>query len=236
MNSKSIKQIFNEFFPNKQFDYNVRLKYSAKFSDYNANIRLYKDNLTINLSKKWKGVNKEIVKGLIQVLLIKMFANTGQYKENKKIKQKLNTINIDLYNNFIRSLHLSIPKTNIDPDLKRSFERINNKFFYGQIEIPNLIWGQFSIRKFADYNYQTDTISFSKILKDQNIELIDYVMYHELLHKKLKFKSNNNRNLFHSKEFKKLEKSFPNSEEIEHQLRKLSRKSRKKGSFFRFFS
>ena len=84
MNSKSIKQIFNEFFPNKQFDYNVRLKYSAKFSDYNANIRLYKDNLTINLSKKWKGVNKEIVKGLIQVLLIKMFANTGQYKENKK--------------------------------------------------------------------------------------------------------------------------------------------------------
>ena len=80
---------------------------------------------------------------------------------------------------------MSIPKTNIDFDLKRSFDRINNQYFYDQIEIPNLCWGHFSKRKFATYDYQTDTIKFSKILQNQNIELIDYVMYHELLHKKL---------------------------------------------------
>lgn len=225
MNSKSIKQIFVELFPDKDFNYQTKLKYSAKFSDYNANIRLYKNELTIKLSKKWKGVNKEIVKGLIQSLLIKLFSKG----------KKFSTMNIDLYNNFIRSLHLSIPKDKIEPELKRSFDRINDKFFYGQVEIPNLQWGEFSRRKFATYDFQTDTIKFSKILEEQNIELIDYVMFHELLHKKLKFKSKNNRNLFHDTEFKKLEKSYPNSQELEKQLRRLGSKSRKKRGFFGLF-
>ncbi len=232
MNSRSIKPIFIELFPDKKFDYDVKLKYSSKFSDYNANIKLYKNNLMISLSKKWKGVNQEIVKGLIQSLLIKMFGKN--VKSMKKIK-KINTMNMDLYNNFIKSLHLSIPKTNIDLDLKRSFDRVNDCFFFGQIEIPNLQWGFFSTKKFATYDFQTDAITFSKILKNQNIELIDYVMYHELLHKKFKFRSKNNRNLFHSAEFKKAEKAYPNSDELEKQLRKLSSKYKKRRFFFGLF-
>lgn len=233
MNSKSIKPIFIELFPDKNFDYNARLKYSAKFSDYNANIKLSKarGNLVISLSRKWKGVNNEITKGLIQMLLIKMFVKN----EKAKMMNTMDTMNIDLYNNFIRSLHLSVPKDNIEPELKRSFDRINDKFFYGQIEIPNLVWGEFSKRKFADYNYHTDTVTFSKILRNQNVELIDYIMYHELLHKKLKFKSSNNRNLFHSTEFRKAEKAYPNSKELEKLLSKLSSNSRKKRLLFGLF-
>lgn len=218
--------MFRELFPEKEFIYCPKLKYSGRFSDYNANIRLYKNNLTISLSRKWKGINNEITKGMIQSLLAKMFS------KNKKTS----TMNIDLYNNFIRSLHLAIPKTDIDEELRRSFDRVNERFFCSQLEISNLIWGEFSKRKFATYDFQTDTIRFSKILKDQNTELIDYVMYHEMLHKKLKFKSNNIRNSFHNTQFRTAEKQFPNNKELEHQLKLLAMRSKRRRSFWNLFT
>ncbi len=214
------ERAFRELYPNRKYSYNTKFKYSGKFAPYNANIKLsgfY--NLEIKLSKSWKGVDKEIVLGLIQDLLLKVFGG------------KKSTINIKLYNTFIKNLHLGINKDKIDPILKRSFDRINEKFFSEQIETPNLIWGTHSRRKLACYNFHTDTISVSKIFQNQDIELLDYVMYHEMLHKALKFKTNKTKHTYHTSDFKKAEKAYPNHELLEKRIRNLSFKKKKKSIF-----
>lgn len=192
---KLAEQAFNDLFPEKDLEnYQLKIKYTDKFKPYNANVRYSRNSFQFNLSKKWRKVSKEIQMGLIQGLMVKIF------KENKK------TTNIDLYNSFMKNLHISIPKTNIDPILEQSFNKINDKYFFGLIEKPNLTWHN-SIRRLGSYEYGSDTISMSKVLEnDEN--LLDYVMYHEILHKKHKFHSKNGRTHHHTREFKEMEKKF----------------------------
>ncbi len=209
-----IEESFTRLFPERLFNYSTDIKYSGKFKDYNANIRRNSYKIQLSLSKSWRHINKEIKIGLIQSLLLKIF------------KEKKNTTNIDIYNYFIKKLHISAPKTESHPILEDSFNRVNEKYFYNIIEQPNLCWGTDSIRKLGSYEYQTDTITISRIFESEP-ELLDYVMYHELLHKKHKFYHKNGRNYHHTKTFKTAEKQFENSARIESKIRVLTSKHQK---------
>src|SRR3989338_3038600 len=118
-----INEAFASLFPNKNIeDYNFKLKYHDRFNPYNANVKYSKNNFEFNLSRKWRVVSKEIQIGLIQELLLKIF----------KIKKK--TTNIDLYNLFMKNVHIAIPKTKTDETLEESFSRVNEKYFFGMVE------------------------------------------------------------------------------------------------------
>ncbi|MBU90638.1 hypothetical protein CMO94_03770 [Candidatus Woesearchaeota archaeon] len=144
----------------------------------------------------------------------------------KVFKDKRKTTNIDLYNSFMKNLHISIPKINNDPVLEESFNKINEKYFFGLIEKPNLTRHN-SIRRLGSYEYGTDTISISEVLlSDKN--LLDYVMYHEILHKKHKFYEKNGRTFHHTKEFRRMERSFEGSGEMEDRIKRLMRHKRRK--------
>ncbi len=214
---------FKELFPEKQSEkYEFKVKYSAKFKPYNANVKYRNNKFSFNLSKSWKPISKDIQIGLIQSLLLRIF------KEKKK------NINIDMYNIFMKKIHLAAPKTKSDPILENSFNRVNNDYFYGLIEKPNLVWNNSSY-KLGSYEYGSDTITISSTLKNVDQELLDYVMYHEILHKKHKFISKYGRNHYHTKEFRKKEKEFKNSHIIEEKLKKLPKKHFKHPFLFRFF-
>ncbi len=213
------EQAFKELFPEKNLeDYELKIKYTDKFKPYNANVRYLKNSYTFNLSRKWKKVSREIQIGLIQSLMVKIF------KENKK------TTNIDLYNSFMKNLHISIPKVINDPILEESFNRVNEKYFFGLMERPNLTWHN-SIRRLGSYEYGTDTISMSEVLSDDK-GLLDYVMYHEILHKKHKFYEKNGRIRHHTREFKQMEKKFEDSREIEERIKKVVRKGKIRFGWF----
>ena len=204
-----ITQAYEQLY-NGQIPYQTKLKYSGRFKGYNANIVLRHDLLTINLSKQWRGVSKDIQMGLVQELLVRMF------KEKKK------TMNIDLYNIFLKKVHIAVPKTQFDSVLAASFQRNNDLFFHGLIEQPNLVWGS-GRRKLGHYDFGADAISISKVLADDQ-GLLDYVMYHEMLHKKHKFSSSYGRQYYHSKAFREEEKKFPNAKELEKRLSTIGRK------------
>ena len=160
------------------------------------------------MSKKWKSVSKEIQIGLVQELLVKV------------TKNKARTNNMDLYNIFIKKAGPAAPKTKTDEFLGESFDRVNEKYFYGMIEKPNLAWHD-SSRRLGSYEYGSDTISITSVLRDADVDLLDYVMYHEMLHKKYKFVNKNGRNYHHTSHFKKKEREFENQREIEKKLKSL---------------
>jgi len=213
--SSLIQEAFQELYPEKELKYSVSLKYSRKFKPYNANVKLFRDNLIFNLSRDWKNISKEIQIGLVQELMVKILKN----KKNK-------TMNMELYNLFMKNVHLAVPKTKIDKILEESFNRIDEIYFNGMLDKPNLQWGNNSTSKLGSYEYGSDTITISAIFKDANQQFLDYVMYHEMLHKKFKFQNRNERNIHHSNEFKKMEAKFSNRELIEREISKLARKHR----------
>ncbi|MBI2649994.1 SprT-like domain-containing protein [Candidatus Woesearchaeota archaeon] len=209
-----IEEAFQQLYPEKELKYNFSLKYSRKFKPYNANVKLRNNNLMFNLSRNWKKISKEIQIGLIQELL------------GKILKNKKKTINIELYNLFMKNVHLAVPKTKTDAILEESFNRVNDAYFNGMLDKPNLEWGNNSINKLGSYEYGSDTITISTIFKNEKKELLDYVMHHEMLHKKFKFQSKNGRNVHHSSEFRRMEAKFENRDLAEKEISKLAGKHR----------
>ena len=200
------------------FPYNYSIKYSGKFKSYRANVKLRGKDIEFGLSKKWKGVSDEIQAGLVQELLLKILKNRLRPKCKK-------TQSMELYDIFMKKLHLVAPKDKSDPILEASFVRVNAKYFNGLLDMTNLVWGNHSLSKLGSYEYGSDTISISEVLRD-DYELLDYVTYHEMLHKKHKFTRNKSRSYHHTAAFKRDEQAFENNALIERRLNRLLVKKR----------
>jgi len=191
--------------------HNYELKYHGKLKYYNGNIRKLNNNVKISLSQNWKNVDEDIVAGIIHTLLIKLLKLNIKFTENTQ-----------LYNSFIKNISIAAEKNNVNSFLKVYFDDLNNKYFYGLIDTPNLITKTMKRNKFGYYNYISDTICINTILM-KDAELLKYVLYHEMLHKSLKFKNKGLKNYYHTSEFRDYEKRYPNSKLLEMQLKKLSR-------------
>lgn len=220
-----VEDAFRGLYPGRDPDkYEFSLKYSGKFRPYNANIRMRRNRIEASLSEKWKTVSKEIQIGLIQEILRKLIKTTNY------------TYHQDLYNHFMKRIHIAAPKTHNDPVLQGSFDRNNERFFNGMLERPNLRWGSRSMAKLGCYEYGSDTITMSTIFQGEDPVLLDYVMYHEMLHKKLKYDHNSNgRSRYHTSEFRRREALFPNHARLEQELTNMIRRQRRKGKGFLSF-
>jgi len=207
-----LKEAYEEVFgePKKE----LILEYSGKFKGYNANIRMNITSIKINASKEWKNVSPEIQKGLLQELLIRI----------KKPKNKRQTLNMDLYHHFIKTLSQIAPKTQTHPILEQSFKRVNEQFFNGLIPQPNLKLGK-GTRRLGTYEYATDTITITEKLLEKP-HLMDYVMYHEILHKKHQYTSKAGHSRYHTHAFRKEEKKYPNAEQLEKELTQIPKRFR----------
>ncbi len=103
-------------------------------------------------------------------------------------------------------------------NLAEMFEEINRKYFSGELEQPRLVWSaRSSTRRLGTYQPDADTISISRRLDSRDIPqvLVEYVLYHEMLHKKLGLKEVNGRRYAHTSAFRKLEKQFEGYQEAE---------------------
>ena len=104
------------------------------------------------------------------------------------------------------------------------FDRINRDYFSGKLEKPVLSWSAHPNRhRMGTYNFKTDTIMINKALDQRKTPdyVIDFVMYHEMLHKVLGYDTKGNRRRAHTTDFRKYEKSFPSYPEAEKYLNNL---------------
>lgn len=201
------EKAYSELFPDSQTDYVFRVEYSGRFKDYGAHVELRGKVMTFKMSRKWYTISPEIQMGLIQELMQKL------------LKTKRHSMYIDVYNNFVKSLHLAIPKDNVDPQLQESFDRVNERYFLGLVEMPNLVWGGFSTSTYGSYDFKNDTVTISKAFKDvEDTKYVDYIMFHEVLHKQRKFFRSGSKTYYHDARFKRLEKVFEDQEQIEKEL------------------
>ena len=201
------------------------LEYSGRFKGFNANIRMRGPVITLTASKEWRGVSSEIQKGLFQELLVRL------------LKKKAQTINMDLYHHFIKSLPSVVSKRMTHPVLEESFSRVNEQFFAGMMDKPNLRVGS-GVNRLGTYEYAQDLVTISSILLE-NETLMDYVMYHELLHKKHQYNASGGRTRHHSTKFRSDERKFPNAEMLEKELGRLVMRTKRmessKGSWLDWF-
>jgi predicted metal-dependent hydrolase len=210
--SSIAEEAYFALYPDKPLP-EMKLRYSAKFNDYNALVRHRPGVMAFSLSKKWQDVERDIQIGLIQSLILKVN------------KDRQASIQVDMYHIFMKKVANTVEKDRIEQELLESFERVNEGYFNGMFESPNLVFGTESYRKLGSYEYGSDTITISRMLAGHP-DLIDYVMHHELLHKKHKFNVRGNRSMHHTKEFRTDEQLFVDHGEMEQRISQLVRKKR----------
>lgn len=96
-------------------------------------------------------------------------------------------------------------------DLREVFDRVNESSFRGRMEPPNLTWNKtITHAKLGHYLPGTDTVMISIALDSDAVPayVIDHVMHHELLHRKLGVRFVNGRRMSHTAEFKARERAF----------------------------
>ena len=95
--------------------------------------------------------------------------------------------------------------------LSEIFQRVNAQYFDGQLPQPHLAWNKtITHRKMGHYQPASDTILISLTLDNPSIPAytIEFVMYHEMLHKKLGIQTVNGRRYAHTSAFRAAERQF----------------------------
>ncbi|MCF7866363.1 hypothetical protein K9M18_02940, partial [Candidatus Woesearchaeota archaeon] len=167
------EEAYKELFPNYPEIRNIEINYSGKFKSLNANVKYDINRIIFSLSKDWMEYSDDLRKGLIQHLFLKVYPRR---RYNKPLA-------LDLYEKFTENLGKYTKVEESDSELVESFDRMNYEYFDGEMEIPNLRWGGKAFTKLGHYEYASNLVVISDIFRNEK-ELLDYIMYHELLHKK----------------------------------------------------
>jgi len=108
-------------------------------------------------------------------------------------------------------------------DLEAVFTRVNQGFFSANLAPPVLRWSTMaSRRKLGHYKPLTDELQLSLILDRPDVpaEVLDFVMYHELLHKVFGVDTKGGRRRSHTAVFRAAEARYPHRDRVESWLRR----------------
>jgi hypothetical protein len=110
-------------------------------------------------------------------------------------------------------------------DLESSFRRVNASFFGGRMERPTISWSRADTRRmFGHYEFVSDSLVVSSSLDRGDVPefVVDFIVYHELLHKKHGLRWSGSRAHAHTPEFRRDERRFPGMAEAERVLRRIA--------------
>ena len=109
-------------------------------------------------------------------------------------------------------------------NLDELFDKVNHEYFAGSLAKPRLAWSRINTyRKLGHYQSARDRVVMSLTLDRANIPgfVVEFVLYHELLHKYYGAKWVRGRKMVHTKEFRVSESQFKSYNEASKWLDKL---------------
>jgi hypothetical protein len=112
-------------------------------------------------------------------------------------------------------------------DLGAGFDRVNAAYFAGEMLRPRLSWSrQITSCKFGRYDALRDALMISATLDSAEVPafVVDFVVYHELLHKKHGIQWQSGRRTVHTPAFRAEERCFHKCAEADEWIGRLAKK------------
>jgi len=109
-------------------------------------------------------------------------------------------------------------------DLSAVFARVNGAYFEGRMAPPHLAWSRRVLRQeFGRYESSSDTVTLNRALDAADVpeRVVEYVLYHELLHKELGVQVRAGRRQIHTRAFREAERRFVHRSDAEACLKRL---------------
>lgn len=129
-----------------------------------------------------------------------------------------------------RAKNLSFEPKGRSRDLKEVFDYVNSCCFSGRIEPPTLAWSRESPRQRLGFYFDSlNLLAANQVLDSDRVPryVLEFVVYHELLHHIDARSARRIRRVHHTKEFKEQERAFSHYEDAERWLRRIVSESRR---------
>lgn len=144
--------------------------------------------------------------------------------------------NTDTAREWMTAVEECIPEDEAAPqgvvfDLESVFARVNDQFFAGALEKPQIAWTRRTTRRtLGHYQFARDLLTISRSLDSEQVPdfVVDFIMYHELLHKQHGLTQSGTRLYAHTAAFRTDERKFPRYQEATQALAQLARRRRRR--------
>ena len=204
----------------------------------NHTIRVRNGKVFLRIAEIFRDAPAEAQKALAFILVAKLL--------RKKIPPQVS----DIYRSFVQKPEIQAKATENKRrrerkiistakgevyDLDEIFNRLNQTYFQNSISKPTLTWSQRKTFRILGHHDSThETIVISKSLDDKKVPLfvVEFIVFHEMLHVYHPTVHRNNRRYNHTRQFRTDEKKFAHFEEaekwIEQNVKNLKRKAKRK--------
>jgi len=197
------------------------------FANVNNTIRLREGKLLVRLSDLLEGAPDAILRAIAHILLAKMYRQPIDRGQAARYRKYIASHEIVRKTHLVRQMR---GRKKLRParghffDLDAIFEDLNTRFFHGLMARPRMSWSQTKTRRIlGHYDPAHNAIIISRIFDHPAIPryVLEYIVYHEMLHLKHPVRLRGSRRCVHSAEFQAEEKLFPHMREANAFLKRL---------------
>jgi predicted metal-dependent hydrolase len=198
------------------------------FAGLNHTARLHENRLKVRVSDIFADAPLEIYRSLAVILLAKLYRKKIDDSYHRTYRSFILTENIQERARVARTDRCRLMRTRGSRgryiDLEEMFDRLNETYFGRTLQKPRLSW---SAKKahyvLGRFDSTQSTIFISRIFDSAEIPLyvVEYVMFHEMLHMKHHSEVRHSRLIVHTRDFKIEEKQFSQYKEAKSWLKRM---------------
>ena len=218
-------RIFQEYRPRTPLA-GVNLVFK-RYANANSAIAWRDSRLDVKLSDLWQGAPAPVVEALAHILIAKMFLKEAPASATSPYRRWLNRQDVRRSMQLVKQVrgrkYVSGPEGKTW-NLETIFEELNLKYFDGLMARPDLGWSRRPSRTtLGHYDPSHHAIILSSLMDDPAVDrrVVEYVLYHEMLHLKHPVDHRGARRRVHTRPFRDEEKLFEGLDEAKEMLQKL---------------
>jgi predicted metal-dependent hydrolase len=197
------------------------------FANVNSTIRLREGVLHIRISDLLEGAPESVIEAIAHILLAKIYKKPIESVHATRYRRYVSSHDVSAKAHLVRQVR---GRKRIESakgkayDLDEIFDDLNRRFFHGLMGRPQLTWSRGHARNsLGHYDPAHNAIVVSRIFDSVRVPrlVVEYILYHEMLHLKHPVKLRGSRRCIHGPEFQAEERQFPHLNEAKQFLKTL---------------
>lgn len=197
------------------------------FANINNTIRLREGRVVVRLSDLLEGAPLPVLRAIAHILLAKLYRKPihalhatryRRYVSSRALTEKAHLIR------QMRGRKRLLGAAGTVYDLQEIFDSLNQRFFHGLLARPEMTWSSTHSRQsLGHYDPAHNTIVVSRALDRAEVPrfVVEYLVYHEMLHLKHPVRLRGSRRCVHPPAFQRDEELFPHLEPARRFLKQL---------------
>lgn len=181
------------------------------FKNVSHTIRIRNKKILVRISDKLAAAPEEILTSIAIILFDKLFRKKTEAAIRQNYRSFVSEYILPGLSPVPRVVSSNYQAAGQFYDLSELFNKVNNYYFKGSIPMPRLGWSlNKSFHRLGFYDHDRNLLVISKIFDRRRVPdyVLEYLMYHEMLHIIHPLKMANGRRQIHTALFKKDELLF----------------------------